>query len=101
MKWIQDPKTHELIPADEYYARSPLDRAESIQIIKDIDPYRAVATDKATGKRPVIGSRREHKEFLKRNNYFEVGTEKPKPFKPTEMDSVLPDLHRVLQRKMP
>lgn len=47
----------------------------SIQIIRDIDPYKAVATDKATGKRPRIGSRREHREFLKRNGLHEVGTE--------------------------
>ena len=58
-------------------AREPAD-AQSIglQIIKDIDPYKAVAVDIATDKAPAIGSRREHREFLKRNGYHEVGNEK-------------------------
>lgn len=45
------------------------------QIMRDIDPYQAVATDVATGSAPVIRSRREHREFLKRNGYHEVGGE--------------------------
>jgi transcription elongation factor Elf1 len=45
------------------------------QIVKDIDPYSAVATDIATGKAPRIGSRREHREFLRRNDLVEVGTQ--------------------------
>ena len=48
------------------------------QIVRDIQPYNAVAVDIATGKPPCIGSRREHKEFLRRNNLVEVGNEKPK-----------------------
>ena len=47
-----------------------------VQIIKDIEPYKAVAVDVATGKAPVVGGRRQHREFLKRNNYIEVGNEK-------------------------
>ncbi len=55
-------------------------RVSSIQIIKDIDPYRAVAGDVAQdGRAPVIGSRSDHREFLKRNGYIELGNEKPKP----------------------
>lgn len=48
------------------------------QIIKDIEPYQAVGVDIATGKPPHIGSRSEHREFLKRNGYIEIGNEKPK-----------------------
>lgn len=48
------------------------------QIIRDIDPYKAVAVDVATGKRPVIGSRREHRDFLKRNGYHEYTPITPK-----------------------
>ena len=49
-----------------------------LQIIRDIDPYRPVASDIATGgKRPVIGGRRQHREFLRRNGYVEVGNERP------------------------
>ena len=49
-----------------------------LQIIRDIEPYRAIASDEASqGKRPVIGGRRQHREFLARNGYTEVGNEKP------------------------
>ncbi len=45
-------------------------------IIGDIEPYRAVASDVACGgKRPVIGGRRQHREFLRRNGYVEVGND--------------------------
>lgn len=55
----------------------------AIQIIKDIEPYKAVAGDIALhGKPPAIGSRREHREFLKRNGYVEIGNEALKPRKP-------------------
>jgi hypothetical protein len=44
----------------------------------DIAPYMAVAGDMA-GK--PIGSRREHREYLKRNALVEVGSEPVKPIK--------------------
>ena len=44
----------------------------------DIQPYMAVAGDKA-GK--PITSRKQHREFLKRNRFVEVGNE---PIKPTQ-----------------
>ncbi len=47
-----------------------------ISVISDIEPYRAVASDVAkSGKRPVIGSRSEHRDFLRRNGYTEVGND--------------------------
>ena len=51
------------------------------QIIRDLEPYRAVASDIACGgKRPVISGRRQHREFLFRNGYTEIGNEYvPKP----------------------
>lgn len=49
------------------------------QIVRDIDPYKAVAVDVATGKRPVIGSRSEHRQFLKRNGYHEYTPITSKP----------------------
>jgi hypothetical protein len=66
-----------------------------LQIIKDIEPYQAVAADVATGSAPVIKSRREHREFLKRNGYVEVGNEfngGPRPRKHVEIDSPRPEL---------
>jgi hypothetical protein len=44
--------------------------------IADIEPYVARTGDKA-GK--IIGSRKEHKAFLKRNKLVEFGNEMPKP----------------------
>jgi hypothetical protein len=44
-------------------------------VISDIQEYRAAAADKHTGKRPMIGSRRQHREFLSRNGYAEVGND--------------------------
>ncbi len=52
------------------------------QIIKDIEPYQAVGGDVAIGgKIPKIGGRRQHREYLKRNGYVEVGNEPLKPQK--------------------
>jgi putative FmdB family regulatory protein len=44
----------------------------------DIAPYRAVAGDRAG---EYITSRREHREFLKRNRFTEVGNEPVRPIK--------------------
>jgi hypothetical protein len=46
-------------------------------VIGDLPEYRAAAADKHTGKRPMIGGRRQHREFLQRNGYVEVGNEMP------------------------
>lgn len=51
-------------------------------VIPDISAYHAVAIDKETGKRPVITSRKQHKEFLARNDYVELGNE----FRPPKRD---------------
>ena len=47
-------------------------------VMPDIAPYKAVAGDMA-GQH--ITSRREHREFLKRNRFVEVGNEPVKPVK--------------------
>lgn len=44
-------------------------------VIPDIQPYQAMAIDCKTGTAPMITSRAEHREFLKRNNLMEIGTE--------------------------
>lgn len=48
---------------------------EGMQIIRDLEPYQAVATDRAIGKPPIIMGRRQHREFLARNHYVETGNE--------------------------
>ena len=64
----------------------------------DIAPYQAVAGDKAGG---YITSRREHREFLKRNNLVEVGSQ---PIKDTkQMRRVVPkgEIRQELARVVP
>lgn len=75
MKWIQDPKTGKLIPADQY-EREP---QASFYVVPDINPYNTVAADKETGKRVHVAGRKQHREFLRRNGYEEIGNEKFKP----------------------
>lgn len=60
----------------------------SIQIIKDIEPYKTAASD-IDGKRKVIGSRSEHRSFLRRNGYVEVGNDAQPP-KPAQLDLASP-----------
>ncbi|MHB8272824.1 hypothetical protein [Bradyrhizobium sp.] len=67
----------------EKHLAAPLPRGQASDlpmpmVISDIDPYRAAAADKASGKRPVIGGRRQHREFLRNNGYREVGNDVPK-----------------------
>lgn len=60
-------------PGTNYY-----EPASGLQIIRDIEPYRAIGADVACdGKRPVVGGRRQHREYLARNSYVEVGNDAP------------------------
>lgn len=51
---------------------------KSARVWSDLEPYKAVGGDMA-GK--MITGRRQHREFLQRNNVTEVGTEKKHFFK--------------------
>jgi hypothetical protein len=66
-------------------------------VIGDLPEYRAAAADKETGKRPVIGGRRQHREFLQRNGYREVGNDYVAPTREefTQPDRVS-DIRRAL-----
>lgn len=46
-------------------------------VIGDIGSYQAVAVDKETGKMPRIEGRAQHREFLRRNGYVEMGNDIP------------------------
>lgn len=75
----------------------PLIRGDAApMVISDIAPYRASAADKATGARPVIGGRRQHREFMQRNGYRELGNDVPASRR-EEMPSVASDLRRALR----
>jgi hypothetical protein len=79
--------------------------AKMVQVISaamvtpDIAPYRAVAGDRAG---EWITSRKDHREFLKRNRFVEVGNEPIKPirndFRPKKGE-VAKELKTVLQGK--
>lgn len=53
----------------------------------DINPYKSVAVDKETGKPVIVNSRKQHREFLRRNDYVEVGNEAPKFIREPQPDS--------------
>src|SRR5581483_4506491 len=73
--------------ASFYHCKKPMFQViGASQIVKDIEPYKAVAVDVATGKPPVITSRRTHREFLKRNGYVEIGNEPIRQRKPDFAD---------------
>ena len=56
-------------------------------IISDLSDYQAVATDIATGKPPMVTSRSQHREFLKRNGYQEMGNETPTARQPQPVNT--------------
>lgn len=68
-------------------------------VTPDIAPYRAVAGDRAG---EWITSRKDHREFLKRNRFVEVGNEPIKPikndFRPKKGE-VAQELKKVLSRR--
>lgn len=69
-----DPRADEFGMVPKHLAE-PLNESERApMVIGDIEPYRAVAADQ-NGKRPVIGGRRQHREFLQRNGYQEIGND--------------------------
>lgn len=78
----------------------PLRQAEAApMVIGDLPEYRTAAADIATGGRTVIGGRRQHREFLRRNDYVELGNDMPKPRREelNRMDRIN-DIRRVLER---
>jgi hypothetical protein len=68
-RYIQDPKTLKLVPAEEYQPETQA----GYYIVGDIEPYRSTVTGE------LIGSRSKHREHLRRHDLVEVGNEKPKP----------------------
>lgn len=65
-KYIQDPETHKLVPAEEYARKE----RSGVQIMSDISPYRSIIDGS------VITSRSRHREHLKRHGCIEVGDQK-------------------------
>ena len=47
-------------------------------VVPDIPAYQAMGVDKATGKAPIIEGRAQHRAYLKRNGYVELGNDAPR-----------------------
>ena len=76
----------------------PLERKDNApMVISDLKEYRTIAIDKATGTRTTIDGRRDHREFLKRNGYVELGNDyvPPKREELSRSDR-MSDIRRVL-----
>ncbi len=79
-----------------------MERGAGLQVIRDLEPYRAAGADVACdGKRPVVGGRRQHREFLRRNGYVEVGNTPLPPRRQQQMPAVREDLQRAMATGMP
>jgi hypothetical protein len=65
MRYIQDPITHELIPADQYESRNE----SGIHVMGDIQPYRSMIDGS------IITSRSKHREHLRAHGCIEVGND--------------------------
>lgn len=74
-----DPRANSNGMVPKSIARPLIDSDLAPYVIPDMPEYRTVAADKNTGKRVNIGGRRQHREFLQRNGYIEVGNERMSP----------------------
>ena len=76
--YVYDPDLDAMVMIRGPGSNHPEDVPCGLQIIRDIEPYRAVGADVASGgEAPVIGSRSRHRTYLRDNYYVEVGNEKP------------------------
>lgn len=73
-RYIQDPKTHKLIPADEYYAGQ--DSINLPYIIEDYKTYQSMITGE------MIEGRKAHRNHLKRHNVVVAEQNSARPQNP-------------------
>jgi hypothetical protein len=64
-RYIQDPITHKLVPAEEWYANQT--EVNAPMVMGDLKPYQSMVTGEE------IGGRRQHREHLRAHNVVEVG----------------------------
>lgn len=86
-RFIQDPETLKLVPAEEYIPHAAVNAP---MIMPDISPYKSMATGE------MIMGRRQHREHLRQHGLIEVGNEKPKPIKRQDK-SIRQDLINVVR----
>ena len=88
-RYIQDPVTLKLIPADEY---RPRHESHSPMIMGDIAPYRSMATGE------IIGGRRQHREHLRQHQLVEIGNEVQKAAPRRPDPTIKRDIINAVQR---
>jgi hypothetical protein len=66
-RFIQDPKTHKLIPIEEWIENQH--EADAPYVMPDIQPYKSMQTGE------MITSRSHHKAHLKQHGLVEIGNE--------------------------
>ena len=71
--------------------------SEGTMVMGDIQPYQAMFVDQATGVAPMVTSRSQHRELLRRNGLIEVGNEVEAHLKQRERKE-LPRDPRLKQR---
>lgn len=77
--YVYDPDLDAMIQIRGPGSNHPVEQpGAGMQIIRDIESYKTVASDVASGgKQVVIGSRSRHRTFLRDNRYIETGNENP------------------------
>lgn len=65
-RYIQDPHTHKLIPAEEWYGPSD---PKAPFVMPDIQPYQSMQTGE------MITSRSHHRAHLRQHGLVEIGNE--------------------------
>lgn len=71
-------------------------------VIGDISPYQAMGYDLASGNAPIIKSRSEHRAYLQRNGYTEVGNDMPVTRKPVDGEyNVRAELREAVREVLP
>ena len=82
-RYIYDRLAMEVVTAEEHARRREARKFDNpprkrVNVISDIEPYKATIGDR------IIGSRSEHRNYLRENNAVEVGNEKPQFMKEAE-----------------
>ena len=85
-RFIQQPDGSLLEVAKDYQPVS-----EGTMVMGDIQPYQAMFVDQATGTAPMVTSRSQHRELLRRNGLVEIGNEVQAHLKQIERKAVHKD----------
>lgn len=93
-RWIQDPVTGDLIPAEEYHSRP----SQGPFVCGDLAAYKSMVTGE------MIEGRAAHREHLRRHNVVEIGDaydkKLPTPKPLTSPGGLKETLYRVADAKL-